>query len=76
MDVRVDQELVTALASFLAMLMLGGVVDALILYFTVQLSGLWLFLFGPLLIFAYFLLDIEGHRVVKEISGQIGRRAS
>ena len=54
-----------ALAEILAGLVFGGVVDALILYFAVQVSGLAFFFLAPFMIIVYFMVGWGAHQVVK-----------
>jgi hypothetical protein len=54
-----------ALAEILAGLVFGGLVDALILYFAVQVSGLAFFFLAPFMILAYFMVGWGAHQALK-----------
>ena len=61
----------------LAGLVFGGLVDALVLYFLVQVGGLSFFLFAPFAVFAMILVGWGAHQAVKSAGLSIaGRGAS
>ena len=64
-----------ALAEILAGLVFGGLVDALILYFAVQISGLAFFFLAPFMIVAYFLTGWGAHQAVKSMGQSVASKS-
>ena len=65
-----------ALAEILAGLVFGGLVDALILYFAVQVSGLAFFFLAPFMILAYFLTGWGAHQALKSAGLSISSKST
>ncbi|BCU68620.1 hypothetical protein HS7_20570 [Sulfolobales archaeon HS-7] len=56
-----------ALTEILAGLVFGGLLDALILYFLVQVGGLAFFAFAPAALIAFFMTGWGAHQMVKSV---------
>jgi hypothetical protein len=65
-----------ALAEILAGLVFGGLVDALILYFAVQVSGLAFFFLAPFMILAYFMTGWGAHQALKSAGLSISSKST
>jgi len=64
-----------ALAEILAGLVFGGIVDALILYFAVQVSGLAFFFLAPFMMLAYIMVGWGAHQVAKSVGHSVASRS-
>jgi hypothetical protein len=60
----------TTLAEMLATLVFGGLVDALVLYFMVQVGQLAFFLLAPFMMVTFFMVGWGAHQAVKSIASQ------
>ncbi|ACP55435.1 V-type ATP synthase subunit I domain-containing protein [Saccharolobus islandicus] len=66
----------TALTEILAGLVFGGLVDALILYFLVQVGGLAFFAFAPAAIIVFIMTGWGAHQVVKSSGSSVASRVT
>jgi hypothetical protein len=65
----------TTLAEMLATLVFGGLVDALVLYFIVQVGQLAFFLLAPFMMITFFMVGWGAHQAVKSIASQTASKS-
>jgi hypothetical protein len=66
----------TTLAEMLATLVFGGLVDALVLYFMVQVGQLAFFLLAPFMMMTFFMVGWGAHQAVKSIASGTASKAA
>jgi hypothetical protein len=65
----------TTLAEMLVALVFGGLVDALVLYFMVQVGQLAFFLLAPFMMVTFFMVGWGAHQAVKSIASQTASKS-
>jgi len=65
----------TTLAEMLAALVFGGLVDALVLYFMVQVGQLAFFLLAPFMVMTFFMVGWGAHQATKSIASQTASKS-
>ena len=65
----------TTLTEMLAALVFGGLVDALVLYFMIQVGQLAFFLLAPFMMATFFMVGWGAHQTVKSIASQTASKS-